>query len=70
MPFAIISNTLALFHGLFDNKLGQVRLVMAVGQNEVRPSDKPKANDLGFLLSNSFHGINRSDSSQRLIFAF
>ncbi len=25
---------------------------MAVSQNEVRPSDKPKANDLGYLLSN------------------
>lgn len=37
---------------LFDNKLGQVRLVKAVGQNEVRPSDKPKTNDLGYLLSN------------------
>ena len=53
-------SSLALFHGLFDNKLGQVRLVRAVGQNEVRPSDKPSTNDLGYLLSNSFHGINRS----------
>ena len=37
---------------LFDNKLGQVRLEGAVGQNEVRPSDTSRTNDLGYLLSN------------------
>ena len=57
---------------LFDNKLGQVRLVRAVGQNEVRPSDKPKTNDLGYLLSNrpwnkvSGHDIIAKLSENRL----
>lgn len=36
---------------LIDNKLVQVRLDRAVGQNEVQPSDKSKTNEPGYLLS-------------------
>lgn len=36
---------------LIDNKLVQVRLDQAVGQNEVQPSDKSKTNEPGYLLS-------------------
>lgn len=36
---------------LIDNKLVQVRLDQAVGQNEVQPSDKSKTSEPGYLLS-------------------
>ena len=52
----------------FDNKLGQVRLVDMVDQNEVRATNKPKTNDLGYLLSKG--NQNKFAQTTKLCYTF